>query len=656
MSDSVTLEYGAGQFSTSPKFAPYDMIILALDENNYISSPGAKILEVTDSSAMTDTSKSYAYTGSERGYTTNKWYSYSGSAWVAESNYTPWANRNTGTYTFTWNTTQNKWRYNTSSTYYTTEQLYSTYGIEVHFASVTGFADQPKAGDVITVVLIKTTDSNVNDKQNISLNITMTRSGTCMEAACPLVKPAERQSVADNLLKDLYGYEYQPYSATTAIVDPAAEIGDAIHAYGYYSGIYEQELTFDSMMASDIGAPWEEEVDNELEYESSTDRNYKRKFADIAAEFLIKADEISARVTKEGAGDGFSWSLVYDSWTVKKGNTEVLKVDSNGLHVTGDGTFTGTIYASAGEFTGDIKGGTIHIGNNFSVDSSGNMNASNATFSGSISGSTITGGTINIGNGNFFVDSNGNLTANNGTFGGNVSAKNVLWDSANGTHGLYSGLGLVGNSITTGQTSTGINTSLGYANFSNGVFNNTEKATYVNAGRYYGDSYWLRYTRSNGGEALGLLDNHTHYMSESNGNIVISGPDFEHTSNSFKIANTQTYKDMVLALTITSFSTNNAYSTYKGSDNNYYASISISAKNADGTAKYTHTETINVTSVVNWARQGYTQGTFTQTSVWLGYNAGYNYPKLYTEDGAYYYDAHTGLGSDRGTATYYVKS
>lgn len=659
MSDSVTLEYGAGQFSTSPKFAPYDMIILALDENNYISSPGAKILEVTDSSAMTDTSKSYAYTGSERGYTANKWYSYSGSAWVAGSNYTPWANRNTGTYTFTWNTTQNKWRYNTSSTYYTTEQLYSTYGIEVHFASVTGFADQPKAGDVITVVLIKTTDSNVNDKQNVSLNITMTRSGTCMEAACPLVKPAERQSVADNLLKDLYGYEYQPYSATTAIVDPAAEIGDAIHAYGYYSGIYEQELTFDSMMASDIGAPWEEEVDNELEYESSTDRNYKRKFADIAAEFLIKADEISARVTKEGAGDGFSWSLVYDSWTVKKGNTEVLKVDANGLHVTGDGTFTGTIYANAGEFTGDIKGGTIHIGNNFSVDSSGNMSASNASFSGSISGSTITGGTINIGNGNFTVDSNGNLHATSGTFTGNVYASNIQYGSVGG---YFNGAGITATSLAADRTVQAVQDRLGWANdYNNATFQSTTNyPTYFRAGHfsaansYYGPHYYISTSYDTNETDLAL---HYHNMVESNGGIKLTGPIKNGSATSFKIADTQTYKDMVSARTISSFTTNNAYGTYAGSNLTYKAYLTISAKNASGnTIDSAKTVEIDVTSVVTWARRGYTQGTFTETSVWLGYNAGYNYPKLYTEDGSYYYDAHTGLGSDRGNATYYVKS
>lgn len=612
MSDSVTLEYGAGQFSTSPKFAPYDMVMLNLDENNYISSPGAKILEVTDSTSMTDTAKSYAYTGSEREYTTNKWYSYSGSAWVAGSNYTPWANRNNGTYTFTWTESQSKWRYQfngSGSTYYTTEQIYSNFAIDIHFAAVTGFTDAPKAGDVITVVLIKTTDSNVNEKQNVSINCTLTRSGSCMEADSPLVKPAERQAVADNLLQELYGYEYQPYQATTAHIDPAAELGDAIHAYGYYSGIYSQELTFDSMMASDIGAPCEEEVDNELEYESSTDRNYKRKFADIAAEFLIKADEISARVTKEGSGDGFSWSLVYDSWTVKKGNTEILKVDSDGLHVTGDGTFTGTIYASAGEFTGDIKGGTIHIGDNFSVDRSGNMSASNASFSGSISGSTITGGTINIGNGNFTVDSNGNLHAATGSFTGSVYASNILYGA---TGGYFNGAGITSASLASDRMVQAVVDRLGWANdYNNATGQNTSNyPTYFSAGnlvgrtsiscagtisgKFSGTQY--KALDSNG-DLRCNLEEHYHSFTESGGKIYIGKPQI--SQGNFSIAATQTYKDGIAAEKATWKPTSLSISSTGASNNTVY-NISVTAYNAAGTSLITQGTTTD--------RTVYTQG------------------------------------------------
>ena len=632
MSDSVTLEYGAGQFSTSPKFAPYDMVMLNLDENNYISSPGAKILEVTDSTSMTDTAKIYAYTGSEREYTTNKWYSYSGSAWVAGSNYTPWANRNNGTYIFTWTESQSKWRYQfngSGSTYYTTEQIYSNFAIDIHFAAVTGFTDAPKAGDVITVVLIKTTDSNVNEKQNVSINCTLTRSGSCMEADSPLVKPAERQAVADKLLQELYGYEYQPYQATTAHIDPAAELGDAIHAYGYYSGIYSQELTFDSMMASDIGAPCEEEVDNELEYESSTDRNYKRKFADIAAEFLIKADEISARVTKEGSGDGFSWSLVYDSWTVKKGNTEILKVDSDGLHVTGDGTFTGTIYASAGEFTGDIKGGTIHIGDNFSVDRSGNMSASNASFSGSISGSTITGGTINIGNGNFTVDSNGNLHAATGSFTGSVYASNILYGA---TGGYFNGAGITSASLASDRMVQAVVDRLGWANdYNNATGQNTSNfPAYFRAGHFttpnsfYGPSFVV--SNSYGYNEV-HLETHYHTFTESNGTIKIGQP--TTTQGSFSIAATQTYKDMVAALTISSANSDIVINI--SSDGKFY-NLTANAKNAAGTSVGTFTKATGTGAWDNGYYAGeqahandYTNGYnaaashYHGTYVWLGY-------------------------------------
>ena len=61
---------------------------------------------------------------------------------------------------------------------------------------------------------------------------------------------------------------------------------------------------------------------------------------------------------------------------------------------------TGDLRMKNGTFVGNITGGSIKIGSNFSVDSSGNLVAKNAKFQGSVSGSSIsgtniTGGTIN---------------------------------------------------------------------------------------------------------------------------------------------------------------------------------------------------------------------------------------------------------------------
>lgn len=61
---------------------------------------------------------------------------------------------------------------------------------------------------------------------------------------------------------------------------------------------------------------------------------------------------------------------------------------------------TGDLRMKNGTFVGNITGGSIKIGSNFSVDSSGNLVAKNANFQGNVSGSNIsgtniTGGTIN---------------------------------------------------------------------------------------------------------------------------------------------------------------------------------------------------------------------------------------------------------------------
>lgn len=113
---------------------------------------------------------------------------------------------------------------------------------------------------------------------------------------------------------------------------------------------------------------------------------------------------------------------------------------------------TGDLRMKNGTFVGNITGGSIRIGSNFSVDSNGNLVAKNANFQGSISGSTITGGTIAIGN-NFKVDSSGNLTAKgNASFQGNVSGSTITGGTISGT--TINGGQINGSSIDTDQDLT----------------------------------------------------------------------------------------------------------------------------------------------------------------------------------------------------------
>lgn len=158
---------------------------------------------------------------------------------------------------------------------------------------------------------------------------------------------------------------------------------------------------------------------------------------------------------------GDIYSLNYSS--IKKTGTHInlndgtfsfagdkLKFDGNELNIDGKVT-TGSLTATGGKIANfTISGGYLYngigigaagscglscgtsLGGNddwmfwagngaFRVNKDGGMFANNASITGTISSSTISGGTIGIGNGNFVVDSNGNLTAKKATISGKIT-------------------------------------------------------------------------------------------------------------------------------------------------------------------------------------------------------------------------------------------
>lgn len=101
----------------------------------------------------------------------------------------------------------------------------------------------------------------------------------------------------------------------------------------------------------------------------------------------------------------------------------------------------------------NITKGSIKIGNNFSVSNTGELTATSANFTGSINsgsnvtGASISGGTISIGNGNFVVDKDGILTAKGAKIDGKIDA----------TTGYIAGFKISDNTLT--ATNVGINSS-----------------------------------------------------------------------------------------------------------------------------------------------------------------------------------------------------
>ena len=277
-------------------------------------------------------------------------------------------------------------------------------------------------------------------------NDVLYESGTMDGQVLEIKNPFGTQEMADNILADILGYQYQPMTAENVLLDPAAEMGDGVTVNGVYSGIFIKATQFGRLMASDIEAPTDEEIEHEFAIESASDRQYTRfvqqtksllKITNLAitaevearesadnainAELAIQATQIQAKVSKQSPSGqtSFGWNLTDSEWTVFSGSTSntILKASSSGLEVKGKisatsgeiGGFTigaTSIYSngmssmSSSQSTG-VHVGTdgIKLGQNFSVTTSGNVTAKNITLTGTltIGGSTISAATLRQG-------------------------------------------------------------------------------------------------------------------------------------------------------------------------------------------------------------------------------------------------------------------
>lgn len=345
--------------------------------------------------------------------------------------------------------------------------------------------------------------------------------------------PFGTQAMANAILSDISGYKYQPWNATRALLDPAAELGDGVSAASVYGGMYRRSTTFGSLMATDIEAPYDAEEQHELSIFSPTERHFVRLEAQtkaslsitnnnitaevtratnaedaLSSRITINATNIEAKVSAQGGSQSFSWNLLSTGFELKNGNTNIFEANASGIKISGNAVVTGQINATSGYIGNSgygfqINASSITNGKSYLTDNNngvyigtdgialGANSAFKVTNYGSVTATdlTINGGSINIGNGAFQVDSQGNLTASSGTFEGSVYAENIQYGS---TGGYLDGAGISSETvlggageqigvetITTGNTDYGINTSLGYADFSNGVFNGTDTASVV---------------------------------------------------------------------------------------------------------------------------------------------------------------------------------
>lgn len=206
----------------------------------------------------------------------------------------------------------------------------------------------------------------------------------------------------------------------------------------------------------------------------------------MEANLAIQSQEISAKVSQTGGTPGsFEWSLLYNGFSMKANGADVFKVDNTGLEVLGKIT----------AWEGKI--GCLDVGRNY-------LSSNGMTWAGDQSSGFYHGSEgFKVGAG-FKVDIYGNVYAQNGTFAGNIYAKNIQYG---GDYGTLHGDGITSRSIgggriaystiSTSNTNSGINTSLGYADYANDIFNGYSYAPIIGAQKMHLGNYDMGWTTIN---------------------------------------------------------------------------------------------------------------------------------------------------------------
>lgn len=248
--------------------------------------------------------------------------------------------------------------------------------------------------------------------------------------------PYATGELCQRLYDRVAGVIYEPFTITSAVYDPATELGDyMVVGQKVCSVVYTETLKFDIGLTVDSAAPAENELESEYPYKTIPQKmkylaegleqartmiRQTQDEVDIIAETSVYGSNVrsmfaldptnitlSAGIDKHGRATGV---ITFEGGTFVV-NSDNFIVDASG-HVTCYGaTINGSIISSGNKFHVDdkgnmtcqgarITGSIISSGNKFSVDEDGVMTCRGAT----INGSAVINGE------NFRLDADGNLT------------------------------------------------------------------------------------------------------------------------------------------------------------------------------------------------------------------------------------------------------
>lgn len=180
--------------------------------------------------------------------------------------------------------------------------------------------------------------------------------------------PDGTNEMAQAILAKVSGYTHIGYEGQNAMLDPAAEIGDAVTVSGHYVPIVSTDSTFDSLLAVNISAPDADELDDEYPYKSKTQRQIERNMAVTRSLITKSAEEINLEIQGvDGRVSAIQLTLDGVTVTGSDGVTRInggkieansvtaAQIDATNLKVAA-ANITGTLTAS------QIQASSIYVG------------------------------------------------------------------------------------------------------------------------------------------------------------------------------------------------------------------------------------------------------------------------------------------------------
>lgn len=191
---------------------------------------------------------------------------------------------------------------------------------------ITGFENTGKYRPVSRVTLLVDDENVYTAGDDTGLELT---------ASCPHAT----QEMANALLAQLQGYQYQSFTADAANLDPAAELGDGVTVNGIYSII--SQLDDDGRGFPDISSPGEVALEEEYPAAGPMTQEFNRQIAETRSTISKTAEEI--RLEVENELEGLSASID-------------IKLDSITSQITGLNGQVSTIQQTVGSITTQITG------------------------------------------------------------------------------------------------------------------------------------------------------------------------------------------------------------------------------------------------------------------------------------------------------------